>query len=252
MAADGQLTIRAGEGTIRQALDAIADTGGFRLVIYGGNDFPIPEPLNNVPLVEGIKRLLGEANYAMVFDKKSGKGTADTTLKKLIVNLEPRPAAVVSGTTSPGGNPDKTTDGDGNPQPLPPAELRAELARLADPDSENRMSAIQALAGSNDASALPALADTTRKDSDARIRAAAAMALGGRGERTAIPPLVQAAGDNDPWVRVNAIEALAQIGGDEVIPYVRKAQSDADADVANAAVMALRELPGAERGDTAP
>jgi HEAT repeat protein len=114
------------------------------------------------------------------------------------------------------------------------------------------MSAIQALAGSNDASALPALADTTRKDSDARIRAAAAMALGGRGERTAIPPLVQAAGDNDPWVRVNAIEALAQIGGDEVIPYVRKAQSDADADVANAAVMALRELPGAERGDTAP
>ena len=254
--ADGNLTIKTAGVPIRQALTAIAQQSGFEVVVHGDNDFPVQEKFSGVPLVEAIKRLLRGINYLVIFDKQSGKGSGETKIKKLIVNLGPggpaAPSQVSSSDISSGvrkevaEHPPKGSLPAGeedNTQPISQATIQANLVKLEDKNAENRRLAVEALAKANDLSVFPALVGVMLNDPDMGVRAGAAMALGTNGGPKAITPLVQALRDKEPWVRVNAIEALAQIGGDEVIPHLKMAQSDDDVDVANSAVMALRKLP---------
>jgi HEAT repeat protein len=98
--------------------------------------------------------------------------------------------------------------------PSDPETIGALSALLHDPDPDVRENAAMAFvhAGPAARTAVPALAEALRTDTNAEARIRAAQALGYMGDTVAIPALLGAARDRSSDVRLEAVGALGEIG----------------------------------------
>lgn len=62
----GSVSINVENASLREILLRISDEAGIRLVLYGGLQMPITQSFSNVPLTEGIRRLVGNHSVAIL------------------------------------------------------------------------------------------------------------------------------------------------------------------------------------------
>ena len=119
-----------------------------------------------------------------------------------------------------------------------PAQVRKQVEKLKDRDSNARWEAAQLLSEMKHLSSAPHLIKALQ-DSDEAVRWEAAEALGRIGHPSAIPHLVKALQDPHPTVRMFAADALGEVTHVSAVPHLAKALQDEHVNVRKHAAIAL-------------
>ncbi len=105
---------------------------------------------------------------------------------------------------------------------------------LEDADPDRRLAAVTMLGASENAEAIPVLAQAL-SDSDEEVRMAALQALADFTDEPPVDAIENALNDPTPDIRFEALSVLADVGGDRARSAVEKALNDPDEDVRNLA-----------------
>lgn len=201
-AAGGRLWVELGKEGLSLDAEAVplaeivAEVGrqaGFETTLLGDFGTPVTVTLREVPLAEGLDRLLGDADRLVIYAAPppvQEGGTAGRRVARLWL-------------FSSGG---RSQDAAENPLPDP----------LLQTDSKARSEAVLRLsqADASQEAVVDALGRALREDPDALVRSRAAVALGGLRDPRALPALASALDDESFSVRAQVIQALGQSGGD--------------------------------------
>jgi len=231
------LTLRAANAPLQDVLNEIVKQLEIPIVVHGELDRPLSAEFSEVPLEEGLKRLIKGFNHVFLYD--AGKvGEEHPPLRKIIIYAEETQGM---GQFPP---PRSTASSSQPSQPQKKVPLESLVKALSDKDAETREDAVDALAESEDARAVSHLIKVMLDDGDEDVREAAAMALEDLGDQKAVASLIRALGDPYAGVRESAAEALGALGGEQVIRPLMGLLRDEDEDVREAAAEALKKLTG--------
>jgi hypothetical protein len=183
----------------------------------------------NLPLDEGIKRILQGKNYALTYSEGTHDrrgGAKIMAVRVLPTSTEPIPSEPVSDVAT-GPNPRLGTSvvvqgaeiGDRS-------ALASFLSATRDADPRARRTAVIALGYLGDEFAVDALGRLLLSDSDKNVRRAATEALAEIGSPQALPELGRALKDQDLVVQRNAAEAIIAIDGEQTLMRLREAARD--------------------------
>jgi HEAT repeat protein len=183
----------------------------------------------NLPLEEGIKRILQGKNYALTYaDEEPGRlGVPKiVAIRVLATRTEPIPSGPPSEVAT-GAKPRldisevirESKIGDRS-------SLASLLSATHDADPRVRRTAVKSLADLGDESAVDALGQLLISDSDKKVRRAATDALAEIGSPQALRELGRALKDQDLVVQRNAAEAIVAIGGEQTLTRLREAARD--------------------------
>ena len=122
--------------------------------------------------------------------------------------------------------------------------ITALVRAMNDGDADVRLAAVQSLGEMDgDSTAVTALSNALRSDSDARVRKMAAWALGQIESNAAVPALTYALqNDKDVDVRRTSVWALGQIEDHAAVPALVQATRDADKEIRHTAIWALGQI----------
>ena len=236
-AKNNTLTLRAANAPLQDVLNEIVDQLEIPLVVHGELKGLLSAEFSEVPLEEGLKRLIGGFNHVFIYDAAK-VGQEDPPLRKIIIYAE--------NTQGMGERPPPRSIAP-SPQPSQGQEkipFDVLVKALNDKDPENREDAVDSLAESGDARAVSHLTKVLLNDQDEDVRESAAMALEDLGDERAVAPLIKALEDPYAGVRESAVDALSVIGGEEVIRPLMGLLRDEDEDVREAVAEALKKLTG--------
>ena len=269
--ADDHLTVKIQDVSLREILQEIARRSGFTLVRYGSLDEPMTLQFHQLPLDEGLQRILRHRSFALEYAQQTPEerlsvvrrpktlwifpqGDEEYSIQNTIVGdtkvgssgediateISRLQAALSS---EDAGDREEAVDAlgeNGRPEAVAPLRLA-----LADQDEDVREAAIDALADIGGSAAAQALAIALR-DENASIREEAVEALGAIGGAEAAQVLGIALQDNDASIREEAVEGLAKIGGVEATRALAIALQDEDSWVREEAVEAVGNIGGEE------
>jgi len=264
--ARGLLTVNARDTSLARLLDAIATAARIRIEASHGpvKDEKVTVAFRNLPLVEGLRRILGDRGLVLVYatrgesgprltevrvyDRGQGRAQAPdrpavASLPAGLENLVPLPArnAGVPPQRPPLGRPGRWGRGPEAVDPLVQAVL-------SDGDPVMRLEAARELGRTWSDRAGEPLADVLQGDADTRVREAASLALGETWSPRAVAPLGRALlQDTGRAVREAAAAALADIGGEAAARALVAGLTDPDVGVRQRVAEALGEAgdPGA-------
>lgn len=282
----GQLTINVVQSRLSAKIDAVplssvlralAEHSGARIVLIGESDSIVGAEFADVPLEEGLRRLLRGRNLAFFYARPS-PGEASYRLSEMRIFPLAGELSVSTtvfdaghGADSPSRRPTENKrlnsqiarlskllrEAEGRQDRLLAAR---ELAKISDPsvigplsealamdaDSAVRAKAAEALAKTWNEAAVAPLTRAILEDTSASVREAAAAALGVTWSDNAVSPLISAlVGDRDALVREYAARALAQTAGEEAVEALNHALAgDPRAFVRQAAAEALGAIGG--------
>jgi HEAT repeat protein len=213
---DGErLTVRLQGIPLHAALKAIERESGVALALLTPLTEEITIAFENLPLEQGLRRLLGNHSY-ILFYAATGPG---------------QPAALRQVKVLPKGR-EVVRAGDHREQPR---VMPSRPPGLGDPDPEKRTEAVMALAaGEEPGKSLDLLIEILRQDKDNDVREAALHALGSLDPIPLEPLLAVAFQDKSPSIRVRALTLLGEQGaGDPRVKAAlqRAATSDPDREV---------------------
>ncbi len=183
----------------------------------------------NLPLEEGIKRILQGENYALTYsDETHDKlgGAKIVAVRVLAARTEPMPNGPSSEVAT---GPDPrlgTSEGVQGSAIGDRSALASLLSATHDADPRSRRTAVKALGELGDESAVDALGLLLLSDSDKKVRRAATDALAEIGSPRALRALGRALKDQDLVVQRNAAEAIVSIGGGHTLALLREASQD--------------------------
>ena len=175
----GRLTLRASGVDLRSVLQAVAREGDLTLVLAAPLEDEITIALDDVPLDEGVRRLLGSRDHVLVYEAQPHGGGA-SVLKQVKV-----------------GTPDGTA----------PSARGGLVAALGDGDSTARVAALEALANSDEIS-FDLLREVALRDPVPAVRTRALELLREtQADERRVEDVVLMASRNDPDREVRAAAA---------------------------------------------
>ena len=236
--ADDSLTVKVTDMPLTELLQEIASQSGLTLVLPGSLQDRISVEFHQLPLKEGLRRILRHQNFALEYAEQAPEQGQSTA---------PRPTKLWILSRGDAGHPGQPTAGE---HPRAPSSRRDEVedspvleeALLSD-DAGEREEAVKALGASGGPEAVGPLS-LALADEDEDVREAAIAALADLGGEAAAEALAAALEDQDRRLRNRAVEALQDIGGEAAAEALGTALEDQDRRLRNRAVEALQDIGG--------
>ncbi len=214
----GLLSVDARNAPLGEVLEAIAKQANFQLDTKGDLDIPVTWSFANVPVDEGVQRLLHNVSSVMIYAQSKNGGPAAlakvTTFRR---KVDPAANSVQVARTIPPPQTQKATKVE-EPQHEPTVSL--------DDDREDRLRAVRRLSRKPDAASIKDLALLVSKDEDPVIRRLAAIGLGKLRAPEAKAALMKSLSDEDTQVRRRAIQGLGNTWGFEAFDLLTTALTD--------------------------
>jgi len=242
---EGLLTVSVKEMPLIQVLNKLADQTGMGYEINYDADRPVTIAFSNIPLEQGIKRLLKPASYIIVYGQKEGVADPSSIRRILVYGHSGKSAGL------------KTRKGArlvvGKKKPIAGAAVKpAQEARensfsdytkkLTDHDPDVREEAVMDMADEYSEASLEHLGSVLTDDTHTDVREAAAEAIGEMESEKGIGILAKGLRDSHADVREAVVDALGEIGGRKVLSLLKSALKDANEDVREAAADLLEEF----------
>lgn len=234
---NGKLSVKLDDTPLEKVLKEIMTQSGARIWLTDSIDTKVTMEYQDVPIREGIRRILKDKNYAFSYDPnelKEGKisiVSANKSKEIYTPTSQKPPEKLIK-------RKDKKKEKD------PKFEALAKDA-LENEDAEKREDAIIALGETEDKRAIEIIAKALEKDTNVDVRLSAIDALLeiDIDDAAIIKPISKAAlSDKDPWVRESAVEALGEIESKEAIEIIKQALNDEDGSVREIAQEILDDL----------
>ena len=220
--ANDHLTVNVKDRSLQELLQEIARQSGLIIVGYGSSAERITIEFHQLPLEEGLRRILRHQSFAVEYARLTPKESRSTVLR-------PKRLWILSKAKN--GSPVQTTLVDNAKAGYSLEDVATDSpkieAALTSDDALDRMDAIEALGESGRPEAVEPLS-LALKDEDEDVREAAITALANIGGDEAAQALAIALQDKDTSVREEAVEALGEIGGESVILLLEQALADED------------------------
>jgi hypothetical protein len=239
-AENDRLSLDAEDAPLEEVLEEIVKQVGVEIIIHGEIQRVVSVEFSDIPLEEGLKRLIRDFDHVFVYAATEGGGVS---VQELIIYAGEGVGRYEASTPGP-ITPQKRR----SPLKLKGTSLESLASALEDEDPEVREEAVDLLADSEDERAVLYLSEVLLNDEDEDVRESAAMALEDLGDQRAIGALIRALRDPEAGVRESAVDALAEIGGEEVVGPLMDTLGDEDEDVRETAADALEELTGKDFG----
>jgi hypothetical protein len=205
----GLLSIEARNAPLGEVLEAIAKQANFLLDTKGDLDIPVTWSFADVPVDEGVQRLLHNISSVMVYGRIQNGEPAPlarvTTLRRN-VNLAAGHLQIERSIRTPQTQQVAKVE---EPQHKPTVSL--------DDSREDRLRAVRRLIRNPNARRVADLALLVSQDDDAVIRRIAAIGLGKLRTPEAMAALREALSDEDSLVRRRAIQGLGETWGKAAI-----------------------------------
>ncbi len=219
-----RLTVRFQGVPLEAALKAIARKSGMMLILEAPLEDVVTITFDNVPLDEGLRRLLGNRSYGLFYDEgRSGHGAV---LKRLTVLAKEH--------------------GEGRMKADREEDVRQwRQAALEDPDPARRQEAVEFLAGEELGQGLDIFVNVMKQDGDSNVREAALDAVEGLDTILFDPLFEVALQAREPSSRRRVLKLLNERGeGDPRIQDVllRAATADPDEGVRATALELLESV----------
>ena len=237
----GQLSVKLKNSPLEKVLKEIMEQSGARIWLNDAIDTTVTTEFQNVPVREGVRRILKDKNYAFLYapnEIKEGKLSIISASKSKEIFTKTKEAP-------PKKHPQKpvqpTAKKSKAKKEKPPFEALVKDA-LENEDAGKREDAIVALGESKDKKAIETIAKALVNDPSEDVRLSSIDALLEIGDKSVAEPLSQALKDRDPWVRESAVEALGEVGGEAAIEFIKNALNDEDGSVRELAQETLEEL----------
>jgi HEAT repeat protein len=237
----GLLSVKLKNSPMKKALEEILKQSRSRMWMNDTIDDVVTIEFQDVPVREGVRRILKGKNYAFIYSPlhfKEGKLTI-----------------VSSSRSDEASMPDERMGSRKKPMPAvakhqKPTEKASFENLMKDAlgheDADKREEAIIALGESKDKRAIEVISKALSNDPSEDVRLSSIDALLEIGDKTVVEPLSSALKDKEPWVRESAVEALASIGGNEAIEFIKSALNDTDSSVRDLAQETLDEMKGGD------
>lgn len=238
---NGQLSVKIKNSPLEKVLKEIMSQSGARIWLNDSIDGIVTVEFQNIPIGEGVRRILKDKNYAFAYalhEVKEGKLSIvrASKSKEIFTKVKNDP-------------PKKTTPKPGMPvaKKEKPKKEKPSFESLVKDALENedpgkREDAITALGESKDPRAIEIISKALTNDPTEDVRLSAIDALLDMGDKSIVDPLSIALKDRDPWVRESAVEALGEVGGEAAIEFIKSALNDEDGSVRELAQETLEEL----------
>ncbi len=236
---DGQLSVRLKNSPLEKVLKEIMLQSGARIWLHDTIDTTVTIEFQNVPVGEGIRRILKDKNYAFVYaphETREGKLSIVSASKSKEIFTKAKEEPKKKPATPP--QPVKKE----KPKKEKPTFEALVKDALENTDAGKREDAIIALGESKDKRALETIAKALANDPSEDVRLSAIDAMLEIGDKGIVDPLSNALKDRDPWVRESAVEALGEVGGEAAIEFIKSALNDEDGSVRELAQEILEEL----------
>ena len=284
----GRISVKLDNVPLAKLLAVIAERTGARIVVHGTAEENLSIEFHDLPLEEGLRRIVRGKNAAFFYDSNAQISTGGVTARlfemRIFIGGDDGTQATIFNPISPAVadmHPKAKVSTDQihqNPilaaltkrlRQATGAQERKEAAKAlgkltdaaaieslsgalsADAESSVRIAAAEALAKTWDESAVIPLSWSVVSDGNSAVREAAAKALGLTWSQDAISPLIEALStDRDALVREQAARALGQTAGEEAIAALAHALAhDPRVFVRDAAAEALGTIGGRDALD---
>jgi len=256
---DGRLTVTAEDASVASLIEAVAREAELTLEHSESLEGLVTVRFRELPISEGLTRILGDRSYMLVYGVKVSQGPGGgapvpVRLRFFETSTSEKPAtgkdvvldaerAALFETLEFHGDPWDKQDtmetladaGD------PAVARRLGQAGLADPDVDVRSAAVEALAILGGDTAAEML-ETALRDAEPVIRQQAVVALEEIGGEAAVRGLTVALQDADAGLRLAVVDALGEVGGPGVLQLLGHAATDPDQEVRDSAEDWLAEL----------
>ena len=250
---EGLLTVAVKDVSLPVLLEKLADQTGLGFEIYADINSKISARFKNVPLDEGIKRLLDSCNYFIIYSNKNKESIAGSVqIIKIVVfdksgRSSSKPIIAQDQRLPHSSQPEQLSSskqfsraslprltnkkaGSGIPDNLTITHALTSLqdyARLLkDSDPIVREDALLQLAAEYNEEAISYLEDVLVRDGNSAVRSAAAEEIAFIGGDAGIEALVKGLNDTDDEIRETVVTALGEIGGKSVLPALTMAMTD--------------------------
>lgn len=238
---NGQLSAKLKNSPLEKVLKEIMDQSGARIWLNDAIDATVTMEFQNVPIREGVRRILKDKNYAFLYapnEIKEGKLSiiSASKSKETFTKIKEEPHK------KPPQKPVPPTAKKGKTKKEPPPFETLVKDALENEDAGKREDSIIALGESKDKKAIETIAKALVNDPSEDVRLSSIDALLEIGDKSVAEPLSLALKDRDPWVRESAVEALGEVGGEAAIEFIKSALSDEDGSVRELAQETLEEL----------
>jgi len=233
----GQLSVNLKDAPLEKVLEEIMSQSGAKIWLTDSIDTKVTIEYNNVPIGEGIRRILRDKNYAFMYDPKEPKeGEISIVKKNKAKEIFSHPVKKSLENEKKRNKKKKDKD------PSDSFEMLMKTA-IEHENPEDRIDALISLGEIKDKKALTTIIKALENDPNMDVRLSAIDALFDFEDEEIIEPLSKAAlNDKDSWVRENAIKELGDIGNDKAKGVLKKALNDEDASVREIANDILEEL----------
>lgn len=234
---NGQLSVGLKNAPLEKVLKEIMSQSGARIWLNDSIDDKVTVEFQNVPIGEGVRRILKDKNYAFVYSPHEIKEG-----KLSILNASKSKEVFTKAKAPPPKKPEQPVQKKGKAKKeKPPFEVLAKDA-LENEDAGKREDAIIALGESRDKRAVEIISAALANDPSEDVRLSSIDALLEVGAENVVDTLSVALKDRDPWVRESAVEALGEVGGEAAIEFVKNALHDEDGSVRELAQEILEEM----------
>ena len=220
----GRLSVSADDMPLSQVLRELSRRTGIEVHGLEGLQERVSVRFANLPLREGLERILAHHDYAMLGDLSALGGEQSATL--VVLGLPAVPGGEGTG-----------PKGDAADQVAPPsaAGMGSESEPMAEPDPAERAAALHALPRDGNADPLRA----ALLDPDPGVQAIAYQALAERDPHEAAALAVEASRSTNLSRRLSGLFALAQLDDPVALAALEQSMTDGDDGVREYAVNAL-------------
>lgn len=209
----GRLTVDVRDAPLDEVLAAVGEEAGVAIQIRGDLTAPVTQSFADVPLDEGIRRLLRGHSY-MLASNDAGQGRR---LEISILTSHPVGTAASAASAS------------------------------AANDEQEKLQRVRALAGRKDPEAILELSRLAGGDPSAAVRAQAVAALGRLRTQDASAALTQALADPSASVRIQAMRGVKSLKGASAVGDLQAiAVNDPDVSVRRQAVRLMSDIRNPE------
>ena len=216
----GQLSVTAEKVPLSEVVKAVASKAGIEIVELEEFREEISVQLSDVPLHDGLQRLLADVNYVLIESARAREQQRPALTVILGGRLRSSSQKIIDCVLA-----DAVDTAKGTTEDNETALRRA----LDDPDPNSQALALDLIAERDHENAVPALVEGTQSSiPEVRLRAIDLLVNSQADDQTILSALGQAMNDEQREIRGYAIRTLAQQGRPEGLGYLQAALVDPD------------------------